>query len=255
MKYVSALCLSLAPFWLSAQSAPTDILTGRVTDLAGRPVAEAQIEVLSLGSNVTRSQLTDSTGRYRISFPEHSPRYQVTARRIGFAPVQRTIYRGSTQDQMFVNDLQFTASPVALSMVEVTGDYYAGSARQKRDDASTEVIIPNPVAEILARKDSLHLSAVQIVGLTDLADSLHAQNSALFKRIQTLLARQKENGDTTDMTTTVSLILQEASANSDRAVKAAEKLLLPEQWTMVPKGITERIDSTGVPTADRAERR
>ena len=249
MKYASVLFLSLAPFWLSAQNAPTDILTGRITDLAGRPVAEAQIEVVSLGSKVVRTQLTDSTGRYRISFPEHSPRYQVTARRIGFSPVQRTIYRGAPQDQIFVNDLQFTASPVALSMVEVTGDYYGGFERRKADDTSGDVVVPNPVAEILARKDSLHLSAVQIVGLTDLADSLHARNSALFKRIQTLLTRQKENGDTTDMTTTVSLILQEASANSDRAVQAAEKLLLPEQWTLIPKGITARNDSTEAPAA------
>ena len=255
MKYVSVLFLSLAPSWASAQNAPTDILTGRITDLAARPVAEAQIEVVSLGSKITRTQLTDSAGRYRISFPEHAPRYQVTARRIGFAPVQRTIYRGSTQDEVFVADLQFTASPVALSMVEVTGDYYGGFERRKADDASGDVLVPNPVAEILARKDSLHLSAVQIVGLTDLADSLHTRNSALFKRIQTLLTKQKENGDTTDMTMTVSLILQEASANSDRAVKAAEKLLLPEQWTLIPKGISAGNDSTDVPAAGRGERR
>lgn len=255
MKYVSILFVALAPSWLSAQSEPTDILTGRITDLAGRPVAEAQVEVLSLGSKVVRTQLTDSTGRYRISFPEHSPRYQVTARRIGFSPVQRTIFRASTQDQLFVNDLQFTASPVALSMVEVTGDYYGGFERRKADDASGDVSVPNPVAEILVRKDSLHLSAVQIVGLTDLADSLHAQNSALFKRIQTLIARQKENGDPTDMSTTVSLILKEAADNSDRAVRAAEKLLLPEQWVMIPKTVTERFDSRSVPAADQGARR
>lgn len=255
MKYVSILFVALAPSWLSGQSEPTDILTGRITDLAGRPVAEAQVEVLSLGSKVVRTQLTDSTGRYRISFPEHSPRYQVTARRIGFSPVQRTIFRASTQDQLFVNDLQFTASPVALSMVEVTGDYYGGFERRKADDASGDVLVPNPVAEILARKDSLHLSAVQIVGLTDLADSLHAQNSALFKRIQTLLTRKKENGDTADMTMTVSLILQEASANSNRAVKAAEKLLLPEQWTLIPRGITARPDSTDLPASGSGARR
>lgn len=243
MKCASAVFLSLlvAPARVFAQEArPTDILAGRVTDLAGRPLAEAQIEALSLGSKVIRTQLTDSTGRYRISFPEHAPRYQVTARRMGFAPVQRTIQRASTQDELFVADIQFTASPVALSMVEVTGDIY----RAAEDDAAGDAAVPNPVAEILARKDSLHLSAVQIIGLTDLADSLYAQNSTLFKRIQTLISKQKENGDPTDMTGTVSLMLQEASANSDRAVKAAEKLLRPEQWTLIPNGITARLEST-----------
>jgi hypothetical protein len=144
---------------------------------------------------------------------------------------------------MFVADVQFTASPVALSMVEVTGDIY----RPVEDDASGDATVPNPVAEILARKDSLHLSAVQIVGLTDIADSLHTQNSALFKRIHTLLSKQKENGDPTDLTGTVSLILQEASANSDRAVRAAEKLLRPEQWTLIPKGIVGRAENIGNP--------
>ncbi len=244
MKSASTLVLTLfAPAWLFAQERPTDILAGRVTDLAGRPVAEAQIEALSLGSKVVRTQLTDSAGRYRISFAEHAPRYQVTARKMGFAPVQRTIQRGSTQDELFVADVQFKASPVALSMVEVTGDIY----RQLEDDASGDATVPNPVAEIIARKDSLHLSAVQIVGLTDIADSLHTQNSALFKRIQTLLSKQKENGDPTDLTGTVSLILQEASANSDRAVRAAEKLLRPEQWTLIPKGIVGRSENIGNP--------
>jgi hypothetical protein len=244
MKSALPLVLPLfAPAWLFAQERPTDILAGRVTDLAGRPVAEAQIEALSLGSKVVRTQLTDSAGRYRISFPENAPRYQVTAKKMGFAPVQRTIQRGSTQDELFVADVQFTASPVALSMVEVTGDIY----RPVEDDASGDATVPNPVAEILARKDSLHLSAVQIVGLTDLADSLHTQNTALFKRIQTLLSKQKENGDPTDLTGTVSLILQEASANSDRAVRAAEKLLRPEQWTLIPKGIIGQSENLGTP--------
>lgn len=251
MKSVFALFVVafLVPARLFAQDArPTDVLAGRVTDLAGRPVVEAQIEAVSLGSKVIRTQLTDSTGRYRIAFSEHAPRYQVTARRMGFAPVQRTVQRGSTQDELFVADLQFTASPVALSMVEVTGDIYREPGRGAGDDTSGEATVPNPVTEILARKDSLHLSAVQIFALSDLADSLHAQNSALFKRIQTLITKQKENGDPSEMAGTVSLMLREASVNSDRAVKAAEKLLRPEQWTLIPEGITARFGSTGNPT-------
>ena len=241
MLFVLALLafLSAVPAQLFAQAPPMDVLAGRVTDLAGRPVADAQVEALSLGSKIVRTQMTDSAGRYRLSFSEHAPRYQVTARRMGFAPIQRTIQRGSTTDEMFIADLQFKASPTALSMVEVTGDVY----RQAEDDVAGEATVPNPVAEILARKDSLHLSAVQIVALTDLADSLHSQNTALFKRIQSLTTQQRENGDPTDLTVTISLILQEASANSDRAVRSAEKLLRPEQWTLIPKGITTRFEN------------
>lgn len=243
MRYYAALLVSvlLAPAALDAQAATrTDVLTGRVTDLGGRPVAEAQVEVTSLGSNLTRTRLTDSAGRYRIVFPEHAPRYQVTARRMGFSPVQRTIRRGSTADELFIADMQFVGSPVALSMVEVTGDTDRPLRREPANPSPGEAIVPNPVADILALKDSLHLSAVQIVGLTDLADSLHAKNSALFRGIHTLIVKQKENGDPTEMAGTVSLMLQEASGNSDRAVRAAEKLLRPEQWILIPQGIRER---------------
>lgn len=243
MRYYAALLVSvlLAPTALDAQAATrTDVLTGRVTDLGGRPVAEAQVEVTSLGSNLTRTRLTDSAGRYRIVFPEHAPRYQVTARRMGFSPVQRTIRRGSTADELFIADMQFVGSPVALSMVEVTGDTDRPLRREPANPSPGEATVPNPVADILALKDSLHLSAVQIVGLTDLADSLHAKNSALFRGIHTLIVKQKENGDATEMAGTVSLILQEASGNSDRAVRAAEKLLRPEQWILIPQGIRER---------------
>lgn len=249
MRSVAALLVSvlIVPAALPAQgAAPTDVLSGRVTDLGGRPVAEAQIEAISLGSNLTRTRLTDSAGRYRIIFPEHSPRYQVTARRMGFSPVQRTIQRGSTQDELFIADIQFTGAPVALSIVEVTGDTDR-LLRHEAADAPGEATVPNPVAEILARKDSLHLSAVQILGLTDLADSLHAQNSALFRRIHTLVAKLKENGDPSEMAGTVALMLQEASTNSHRAVQAAEKLVRPEQWSLIPKGITARQETSGSP--------
>lgn len=232
-----------APVALAAQAAtPTDVLTGRVTDLAGRPVAEAQVEVISLKSNLTRTRPTDSAGRYRITFPEHAPLYQVTARRMGFSPIQRTIKRGSKVDETFIANLQFVGSPVALSMVEVTGDIYRALPPEKDKAGAGEATVPNPVADILALKDSLHLSAVQILGLTDLADSLHAKNSTLFRDITTLIAKLKATGDATEMAGTVSLMLQEASSNSDRAVQAAEKLLRPEQWILIPKGITERLE-------------
>ena len=234
------------PAALAAQAGrPTDVLTGRVTDLGGRPLADAQIEVLSLGSSAVRTQLTDSSGRYRISFPEHAPRYRVTARRMGFAPVQRTIQRGSTQDELFVADLQFTASPVALSMVEITGDPFAVVERKADEERPGESAVLNPVAEMLARKELLRLSAVQIVGLSEIADSLHAQNSALYRRVHTLIAKHRQNGDPREVTGTVAMMLTEASANSDRAVQAAEKLLRPEQWTLIPRSITARIETSG----------
>ena len=241
MRFLPALLLYIliAPARLLAQETPVDVVRGRVIDLGGRPVADAQIEVVSLGSKASRIRHTDSTGRYRITFPEHAARYQITARKMGFSPVQKTFHRGSTRDEVFVADFQFTGSPLALSMVEITGSPDR-PIRARPDGAAGEATVPNPVAEILARKDSLHLSAVQIVGLTGIADSLQAKNSALFQQIQTLVARLRESGDPSEMAGTVSMMLQEASTNSDRAVREAEKLLSPEQWQLIPKGIIGR---------------
>ncbi len=249
MKPLPAVLLFLlfAPVPLAAQAAANDVLRGRVIDLGGRPVADAQIEVVSLGTTVSRIRHTDSTGRYRITFPENSIRYQITARKMGFSPVQRMVQRGSGQDEVFVADFQFTGSPLALSMVEITGDAGRPIRSAPESSAAEEAVVLNPVAEILARKDSLRLSAVQIVGLTEIADSLQAKNSALFRQIHTIVARTRENGDPSEMAGTVAMMLQEASSNSDRAVREAEKLLRPEQWTRLPLGITTRQEPSGSP--------
>ena len=85
---LSFLALCLAPAALHAQAgAHTDILTGRVTDLTGKPVADAQVGATSLGSGLTRSFTTDTEGRYRIFFPETARQYVVQVKRMGFAPV------------------------------------------------------------------------------------------------------------------------------------------------------------------------
>ncbi|HET6761353.1 MAG TPA: hypothetical protein VFH13_04595, partial [Gemmatimonadaceae bacterium] len=73
-----------------------------------------------------------------------------------------------------------------------------------------------------------------IVALTDVADTLQAKNSALYKKIQLLLAKSREAGDATQMAGTVAMILEEASSNTRSAVAQAEKLLRPEQWQILP---------------------
>ena len=249
MRLAQALVLAslIVPLPLVAQSEPNDVIRGRVTDMAGRPVVDAQVEVVSVKSKASRVKLTDSTGHYRISFPENAQRYQLTAKKMGFSPITRIVYRGSATDEMFVSDFQFAGAPLALSMVEVTGDPTRRMPSESASKASGEATVPNPVAEILARKDSLHLSAVQIVALTDIADSLYAKNSALFRQIHTILTKSRQNGDPSEMAGTVAMILEEAATNSNRALQEAEKLLRPEQWTLLPPGITTRHENVGAP--------
>jgi hypothetical protein len=237
------LLLSLAPATTQAQL-ENDLLTGRVTDLAGHPIADAQVGATSLGTGRTRSQTTDENGRFRIYFPETAPRYTLSAKRIGFTPVQRTISRRTAAPEKMTIDLQFGSTPVALSVVEVDGHADAPILPETENVSSGDAPVPNPVADILALKDTLHLSAVQIVALDELSDSLHAQNALIYHNIQTLLAKSQAAGDATQMAGTVALMLEEASGNTTRAVAAAEKLLQAEQWMIVPAAIRDRSQSS-----------
>ena len=239
---ISLLALCLAPAALHAQTeARADILTGHVTDLTGKPVAEAQVGATSLGSGRTRSYTTDAEGRYKIFFPETAPKYVLQAKRMGFAPVQRTITRHTNDPEQMTVDLQLGGAPLALSMVEITGSSDVPPSREK--GSAVDATVPNPVAEILGMKDTLHLSAVQVVGLTDVADTLQAKNGRIYRNIRALLSKSQEAGDVTQMAGSVAMMLEEASGNTARAIAATEKLLRPEQWAILPQVIRDRPES------------
>ena len=245
---LSLLALCLAPAALDAQAdTRADILMGRVTDLTGRPVADAQVGATALGAGLTRSVSTDAAGRYKLFFPKTARQYVVLVKRMGFTPVQRTITRHTSGPEEMTVDLQLGGTPLALSMVEITGGSDAPRTRETDGPAAVDATVPNPVSEILALKDTLHLSAVQIVGLTDVADSLQAKNTRVYGRIRTLLAKSQESGDVGQMAGTVAMMLEEASANTTKAI-TAEKLLRPEQWQVLPQAIRD-LQENGSTTA------
>src|ERR1700741_2915992 len=184
------LAICLVPTALLGQAnAGTDILMGRVTDVTGHPVADAQVGATALGSGLTRSISTDADGRYKLFFPETAPQYVVLVKRMGFAPGQRTIPRRTNGPEHMTIDMELGSSPLALSMIEITGGTDAPPARETGSAPAIDLTVPNPVADILALKDTLHLSAVQIVGLTDVADTLQSKNTRIYKNIRTLLAK------------------------------------------------------------------
>ena len=243
--HLSLLCL--IPAALRAQANPgSDILMGRVTDLAGRPVADAQVGATSRRTGVTRSYVTDVEGRYKIFFPETAPEYTLLVKRMGFSPVQRTITRRTAGPEEMTVDVQFGGTPLALSAVEISGSDLGGP--QVEQALKLDATVPNPVSEILALKDTLHLTAVQIVGLSDIADSLQASNTRIYKNIRQLLAKSQEAGDATLMAGSVAMMLEEASGNTARAVAGAEKLLREEQWAILSPEIRDRVD-----TANKAQ--
>jgi hypothetical protein len=238
----------LIPAGLQAQANPgSDVLTGRVTDLTGRPVADAQVGATSRRTGVTRLYVTDAEGRYRIYFPETAPEYTLLVKRMGFSPVQRRVTRRTVAPEEMTVDVQFGGTPLALSVVEISGSEMVSPVRPE-PTLKFDATVPNPVSEILALKDTLHLSAVQIVGLTDLADTLQASNTRIYRNIRILVAKAQEAGDATLMAGTVAIWLEQAAGNTERAVAAAEKLLRQEQWDMLPPEIRDRLD-----TANKAQ--
>jgi hypothetical protein len=244
------LALSIAPAALRAQAdGRADILTGRVTDLTGKPVADAQVAATSLGSGLTRTHTTDAEGRYKVFFPETAPKYVVQAKRMGFAPVQRTITRRTSDPEQMTIDLQLGGVPLALSMVEITGD--PDGARESEKASSVDATVPNPVKEILGMKDTLHLSAVQIVALGEVADTLQRKNEKIYRNIRALLSRSQEAGDVTQMAGSVAMMLEDASVNSAHAITAAEKLLRPEQWAILPQTIRDRPENAHLQVPSR----
>jgi hypothetical protein len=243
MKSIATVLLALgllsAP--TQAQEPRTDIITGRVTDMNGRPIADAVVGATAPGSSITRTYNTDAEGRYRIYFPGTPSQYSLQVKHIGFAPVQRTINRHTNAPEQMTVDVQLGGTPLALSMVEINGDPDAPPPRES-DKAPVDASIPNPVAIILEMKDTLHLSAVQIVRLGDLSDTLQLKNARIYKNIRTLITKSAEAGDVTQMAGSVAMMLEQASHNTAQAVTAAVKLLRPEQWAILPADIRERTD-------------
>jgi hypothetical protein len=247
---LSLLALCLAPAALQAQAgARVDVLTGRVTDLNGKPIADAQVGATSLGSGHTRSYTTDEEGRYKIFFPETAPKYVLQAKRLGFSPVQRTITRHTKDPEEMTIDLQLGGAPLALSMVEITGGSDALPQREPEKVSGVDATVPNPIADIIAMKDTLRLSAIQMIGLTDAADSLQAKNGRIYRNIRSLLSKSQEAGDVTQMAGSVAIMLEEASGNTARAIAAAQKLLRTEQWAILPQVIRDRPEDQSGATA------
>jgi hypothetical protein len=137
-------------------------------------------------------------------------------------------------------DLQLGGAPLALSMVEITGGSDALPPREAEKASGVDATVPNPIAEIIAMKDTLRLSAIQMIGLTDAADSLQAKNGRIYRNIRSLLSKSQEAGDVTQMAGSVAIMLEEASGNTARAIAAAQKLLRAEQWEILPHEIRDR---------------
>ncbi len=216
-----------------------DVISGRVTDLEGHPIENALVGATPSAGGVTRTYTTGADGTYKIYFPDMSPQYSLQVKRMGFAPVYRTVKRRTSAGEQMTVDIQLGGTPLALSMVEINGGSDA-PLHHGNGVLAADISIPNPIAIIVDMKDTLHLSAVQIVGLGYISDTLQAKNTRIYKDIRSLLSKAQAAGDPTQMAGSVAMMLEEASRNTTAALVSAGKLLRPEQWAILPADIRDR---------------
>jgi TonB-linked SusC/RagA family outer membrane protein len=121
---VTALSLLSLPATLLAQT--QSVITGKVTDASGNPIPGANVVIPSLGIGVGAN--TTVEGTYTVALPGSAAGRSVvvTARRIGFTPVSRTLtLSAGSQTQ----DFQLTQDVARIEDVVVTGVAEATSTK------------------------------------------------------------------------------------------------------------------------------
>jgi hypothetical protein len=170
--------LVLAPAALAAQvGVTTDILRGRVTDEASKPVAGARVEAVSTETDVRRSTTTGADGRYTLTFPEGGGRYTVRVS----APSQGTatsVVSRAADEEVLVANFRLTTQPIQLEGITARA---TRPAPGRGDAGSTERAISGELANRLPVENSTDPSqlATLVPGVVaaSQADSSEARGS------------------------------------------------------------------------------
>ena len=102
---------------LSAQGITTGAIGGTVMDPAGKPVGNVQVQVVNRSNGFTTGATTRDNGKYYVQGLEIGSTYQVTIRRIGFAPQrQENIAVGLSQ----TTTLDFKLEQQATQLVAIS---------------------------------------------------------------------------------------------------------------------------------------
>src|SRR5207253_575533 len=119
-----------------AQGTTTGAITGTVTDEAGRPLEDVQIQVVNGQTGFTTGVLTRGGGRYLVQNLEVGPGYRLTARRIGYAPVTNENLRVSL-GQATRFDIRLQVQATELNTVRVTAAAASSDFAPTRQGAQT----------------------------------------------------------------------------------------------------------------------
>src|SRR5881296_1252359 len=182
---VAVVLVLIVPAGLRAQvGATTDIITGVVTGPDSAPVPGAQVQVISLESEVARTRTTDARGRFTIVFPDGGGQYRLIVRYIGMAPATLAIARQADEDRLVAN-VQLQPAAVTLEAVEVRARPNRGRGVETAGPGGTQRVL---TAEQLERLPidaaDLNLVATLAPGVVGLAatDSTEAAFSVAGQR-------------------------------------------------------------------------
>jgi hypothetical protein len=145
---------------LAAQGVTTGAISGTVTDAAGKPVENAQVQITNRNTGFRSGSLTRANGYYYVQGLEVGGPYTVSVRRIGYEPVERNGVTVSLSSTTRV-DLQLSQSAVTLSAVTVSGQAEASTFSPAHQGVSTEV-----TDSLIRRLPTLNRNLTDLVKLT-----------------------------------------------------------------------------------------
>ncbi|HEY0779719.1 MAG TPA: carboxypeptidase regulatory-like domain-containing protein, partial [Gemmatirosa sp.] len=116
----------------------TGSIAGVVTNEASQPVPGAQVQVLNRATGISRGAVTREDGRFFVAGLEVGGGYDVTVRRIGFAPVTRAGVRVSLGQSARV-DLSLQSQAAQLSTVSVSAAATSAIIAPDRRDVRTTI--------------------------------------------------------------------------------------------------------------------
>ena len=159
---LTALLLAFAttPVPLAAQGVTTGAIAGTITDATGRPVENAQVQIVHQSTGFRSGSLSRANGYYYVQGLEVGGPYTVTVRRIGFQQADKPNVMVSLSQTTRV-DVSLAQTAVTLSAVTVTGSSYNSTFSPSNQGVSFEV---NDT--IIRRMPQLNRNLTDLVKLT-----------------------------------------------------------------------------------------
>ena len=138
------LCAAVAMCLVTPAAAQqADVIRGRIAAEDGEIVANADVRVTSVPSNVNKRAKTDKSGRYAVTFPNGEGDYWVSVSAIGFVPRRFEIKRVADED-ILVGDVTLARAAAVLDGVQVRADRARASRNNSAPDISgTEKLVGN----------------------------------------------------------------------------------------------------------------